>query len=205
MSDPFTLHAELPVRPSMLEGMKRERRRRPGRGLHRNRGRHLPSVGCRHGRSGHGQRACAATDSTRWRADKNRGPEGQAEICTRCHGRRSWRRHRAVVSAAGRRRSGRPPWRALSRLLRDGRLPDREGHPPMADGAAEILAFTRALVRRTDDLATARTTLRAKLGDAGTAAVAGSVGNFEMMNRILDATGVPTPGTITDIEQRLRI
>jgi len=80
-----------------------------------------------------------------------------------------------------------------------------EDRSPGPDGAAEILKFTRALVRRTDDLPSARATLRAKLGDAGAAAVAGSVGNFEMMNRILDATGVPTPGTITDIEQRLRI
>jgi hypothetical protein len=80
-----------------------------------------------------------------------------------------------------------------------------EDRSPGPDGAAEILAFTRALVRRTDDLPAARATLRTKLGDGGAAAVAGTVGNFEMMNRILDATGVPTPGTITDIEQRLRI
>jgi len=77
-------------------------------------------------------------------------------------------------------------------------------HSPGPDGAAEILAFTRALVGRTDDLLFARAALRAELGDAGAAAVAGAVGNFEMMNRILDATGVPTPGTLNDIEQRLR-
>ena len=79
-----------------------------------------------------------------------------------------------------------------------------EEHAPGPDGAVEILAFTRALVGRTDDLLFARAALRAELGDAGAAAVAGAVGNFEMMNRILDATGVPTPGTLNDVEQRLR-
>lgn len=72
------------------------------------------------------------------------------------------------------------------------------------DGADEILAFTRALVQRSASLASARDALRTMLGDPAAAAVAGAVGNFEMMNRILDATGVPTPHTLHDLEQQLR-
>ena len=74
-----------------------------------------------------------------------------------------------------------------------------------AAGVRELLlGFVHALVRRTDDLDDARARLRAAIGDSATGAVAGAVGNFEMMNRLLDATGVPTPGSLDDITAELR-
>lgn len=79
--------------------------------------------------------------------------------------------------------------------------PSRAPGPP---GAAEILDFTRALVRRTPELGATRNRLRDAIGDAATAAVAGSVGNFEMMNRLLDATGVPTPSSMAELTDELR-
>lgn len=79
--------------------------------------------------------------------------------------------------------------------------PSRAPGPP---GAAELLGFVHALVRRTDDLDDARARLRAAIGDSATGAVAGAVGNFEMMNRLLDATGVPTAGSLDDITAELR-
>ena len=58
--------------------------------------------------------------------------------------------------------------------------------------ADALLAFTDALIGRdTGLLATAREQLRSAAGEGSVAAAAGAAGNFEMMNRILDATGVP--------------
>ena len=80
-----------------------------------------------------------------------------------------------------------------------------EAHrPPGPPGATEILDFTRALVRRTPELDDTRDGLQHALGDAATSAVAGAVGNFEMMNRLLDATGVPTPGSMDTVTDELR-
>lgn len=76
-------------------------------------------------------------------------------------------------------------------------------HATQQVGADEIIKFTRALVGRTTDLNDARRLLVESLGEEATAAVAGSVGNFEMMNRILDATGVPAPGTMAEIREWL--
>jgi len=75
--------------------------------------------------------------------------------------------------------------------------------PAGEPGAREIIAFTRALVNQTSDLPETRDALVAALGEEATSAVAGSIGNFEMMNRILDATGVPKPGTMDDIRMAL--
>lgn len=72
---------------------------------------------------------------------------------------------------------------------------------PEADA---IIRFTHTLVENTDQLPDARAALVASLGAAGAAAIAGAVGNFEMMNRILDATGVPAPGSMADLTERLR-
>lgn len=73
-----------------------------------------------------------------------------------------------------------------------------------ADSANEIIAFTHALVTRTAELETTRDALVHQVGPVAAAAVAGSVGNFEMMNRLLDATGVPTPGTMEELTRRLQ-
>ena len=74
--------------------------------------------------------------------------------------------------------------------------PNRSAGPA---GADEIIVFTRALVERTPQLDEARDALATRMGPEAAAAVAGSVGNFEMMNRLLDATGIPRPGSMADL------
>jgi hypothetical protein len=65
---------------------------------------------------------------------------------------------------------------------------------PLLPGGRQLRAFADAITRRdTAELGAARGRLIAALGDQGTATAAGIVANFEMMNRILDATGVPVP------------
>ncbi len=74
---------------------------------------------------------------------------------------------------------------------------------PLLPGGAELLAFTTALVARDDkNLATTRSDLAKTLGSGAVAAAAGAAGNFQMMNRLLDATGVPKP-TDRSIETQL--
>lgn len=57
-----------------------------------------------------------------------------------------------------------------------------------------MLAFADALVAR-DPVAVEKTraALADEVGDATAARAAAVCGNFQMMNRILDATGVPVP------------
>jgi hypothetical protein len=63
---------------------------------------------------------------------------------------------------------------------------------PLIAGGTELLAFTTALVERDEDsLDSARSALMSSLGAAATARASAVTGNFEMMNRLLDATGVP--------------
>lgn len=54
-----------------------------------------------------------------------------------------------------------------------------------------LYRFTDALVGRTDDLDPARAELLARAGPAGLVAAAAAAGNFEQMNRLVDATGLP--------------
>jgi hypothetical protein len=66
------------------------------------------------------------------------------------------------------------------------------GQDPLIAGGAELLAFTTALVERDEaSLDSARSALTSALGAAATARASAVAGNFEMMNRLLDATGVP--------------
>lgn len=59
-------------------------------------------------------------------------------------------------------------------------------------GGPELLAFTDAIVLRDDhELAGAREQLVGRLGPAAAMRAAAVAGNFEMMNRLLDAAGVP--------------
>ena len=64
---------------------------------------------------------------------------------------------------------------------------------PGREDAVALLNFASALVERTDGLDAARSEVARVLGPEAVAGAAGSAGNFEMMNRILDATGVPVP------------
>ncbi len=59
-------------------------------------------------------------------------------------------------------------------------------------GGAELLALTDATVRRQPEAtAAARQNLLNMLGPEALVDAAGTIGNFEMMNRIADATGMP--------------
>ena len=61
--------------------------------------------------------------------------------------------------------------------------------------SAEILAFVDALILRdVDEFASARAALEAQVGSAAADRVAMVAGNFEMMNRALDAVGAPVDG-----------
>ncbi len=63
---------------------------------------------------------------------------------------------------------------------------------PLLPAGRELLAFTDAAVLRDDDeMPVAREALRQLVGDAGVVRAAACAGNFEMMNRLLDAIGVP--------------
>ena len=64
---------------------------------------------------------------------------------------------------------------------------------PGRSDAAALIRFTSALVSRTPDLADARDALISALGPESVAPAASAAGNFEMMNRILDAAGVRKP------------
>ena len=66
--------------------------------------------------------------------------------------------------------------------------------------ADALLTFTDALIGRdAAALSAARTALEDCAGPTAVAPAAGAAGNFEMMNRILDATGVPVSRSMEDI------
>lgn len=59
-------------------------------------------------------------------------------------------------------------------------------------GCGPLCRLATALIERDDDgLASARSEVVAELGDAATVTAIGVVANFQMMNRALDAAGVP--------------
>ena len=62
---------------------------------------------------------------------------------------------------------------------------------PLVEAGRELRAFTTALVNRTGDLDGTRQVLIDAIGEAGTVRAAAVAGNFEMMNRVVDGTGVP--------------
>lgn len=75
---------------------------------------------------------------------------------------------------------------------------------PLVPAGAELLAFTDAAVLRDrEEMDTAR---QALLGVAGIEAVvraAAVAGNFDMMNRLLDATGVVVPQRMAVVADEL--
>lgn len=80
---------------------------------------------------------------------------------------------------------------------------------PGVPGGRELVAFTNALLGadRHDDAALldARRALVATVGPAGAARAATVAGNFEMMNRLLDAAGVPVPESMVDFGRTLDV
>ncbi len=73
---------------------------------------------------------------------------------------------------------------------------------PLLEGGWELVAFVDAA--HGDDAAAlnaSRKALRGVLGDAATVEAASVIGNFNQMNRLADATGMPVgPGTLQRTE-----
>jgi len=73
-------------------------------------------------------------------------------------------------------------------------------------GAHSIMAATDAAVLRDDiELVDARAQLVAELGEAAAARTFAVAGNFEMMNRLLDALGVGPMGPATKLAEDLGV
>ena len=88
-----------------------------------------------------------------------------------------------------------------------GWLPDLRaiGDPTIDLGipaGAPLLAFTDALISE-DGLSEARQRLVTAIGEDGAARAALTAANFQMMNRIVDATGVPVPASMDDVFAKL--
>lgn len=78
-----------------------------------------------------------------------------------------------------------------------------DGVDPDMPGGRELLDFATTLVRsdthRDPSLVHARTRLVDAVGPNAAARAASVTGNFEMMNRLLDAAGVPVPDAMLDV------
>lgn len=74
------------------------------------------------------------------------------------------------------------------------------------DAGRQIIEFTDALVAGDPMvIAAKRNALVAEVGDVTTAAAGAVVANFQMMNRILDAVGVPTPSARLEMAAELGV
>jgi len=71
-----------------------------------------------------------------------------------------------------------------------GAITDRAPDPLLTAGT-ELLAFVTAVIRNDSSLGPARTVLAASAGPYAVVRAAAVAGNFQMMNRLVDATGVP--------------
>lgn len=65
------------------------------------------------------------------------------------------------------------------------------------------LGIDKGLSRSQMELLAARTALQDVVGAEGATRAAMAIGNFEMMNRLLDATGVPVPASMGLITREL--
>jgi hypothetical protein len=74
---------------------------------------------------------------------------------------------------------------------------------PLLEGGRELVAFVDAAHGSDPEaLAAARTALRQALGDSATVDAAAVIGNFNQMNRLADATGMPVgPGSMRHTEE----
>ena len=64
---------------------------------------------------------------------------------------------------------------------------------PLLPGGLSLLRLVDAvLARSTPDIKAAGETVAAELGSAGLVDAAAVIGNFQMMNRVADGTGMPT-------------
>lgn len=70
------------------------------------------------------------------------------------------------------------------------------GDPSLAcgvPGGNALLRLVDAAMAGPEDLERAQAAVRSELGDGGLAHAAGVFGNFQMMNRIAEGTGIPIP------------
>lgn len=70
--------------------------------------------------------------------------------------------------------------------------------------ARPLLAFTEVLIGG-DEVTDEREDLVAVVGEAAAARAALTAGNFEMMNRIVDSTGVPVPSSMSTLLAELGV
>lgn len=79
------------------------------------------------------------------------------------------------------------------------------GDPSMAcgvPGGNALLGLVDALLKGDEnDRVAAREAVRDELGDAGLVHTAGVFGNFQMMNRIAEGTGIPIPRQRVDANE----
>lgn len=61
---------------------------------------------------------------------------------------------------------------------------------PLVSGGRELIALVDAVLDRRDS-GPERAAVRASLGEAALVDAAGVIGNFEMMNRVAEGTGIP--------------
>ena len=77
-------------------------------------------------------------------------------------------------------------------------ITDRASDPLLTAGR-ELLAFVTAVIRQDTGLEAARTALRQSTGQYAVVRAAAVAGNFQMMNRLVDATGVPIGASLRAI------
>lgn len=77
-------------------------------------------------------------------------------------------------------------------------ITDRSADPLLSAGA-ELLAFVTALIRNDGSLGPARASLATSSGKYAVVRAAAVAGNFQMMNRLVDATGVPIGASLRAI------
>ncbi len=70
---------------------------------------------------------------------------------------------------------------------------------PLIDAGCELLAFVTALIQDEAALDRARAALRDAAGPGAVVRASAVAGNFQMMNRLVDATGVPIGASLAAI------
>lgn len=71
---------------------------------------------------------------------------------------------------------------------------------PLVPHGPALIRFATASISGTDeDVTSARSALAEAAGEAAMVRAAGVIGNFQMMNRLVDAVGVPIPAPLAEI------
>lgn len=62
---------------------------------------------------------------------------------------------------------------------------------PLTPGGVELLRLVDAVLARSADVGSAAEAVESRLGSTGLVDAAGVIGNYQMMNRVADGTGIP--------------